>query len=63
MDAKIEMDLLEMQRQMFLRDNQERMENATAFLRDCEEASKKCKEATKVQEENDAALDELLNGF
>lgn len=63
MDAKIEMALLEMQRQMFLRDHQERMEIATAFLRDCEEASRKCEEATKVQEENDAALDELLNGF
>ena len=63
MDTELEMALLELQRETFLKDHQERMEIATAFLRECEEASRKCKEAMKVQEENDAALDELLNGF
>lgn len=63
MDTELEMSLLELQRKTFLKDHQERMEIVTAFLRECDEASRKCKEASKIQEENDASLDELLNGF
>ena len=63
MDAKIEMAILEMQRNSFLKDHQERMEVAVEFLRQCDEVSKRCEEASKTQDENDAALDELLNGF
>ena len=63
MDAKIEMALLEMQRNSFLKDHQERMEIAVEFMRQCDETSRKCEKASKIQEENDAALDELLNGF
>ena len=63
MDTELEMALLELQRKTFLKDHQERMEIVTAFLRECGEASRKCKEVSKIQEENDAALDELLNGF
>lgn len=63
MDTELEIALLELQRKTFLKDHQERMEIVTAFLRECDEASRKCKEASKMQEENDAALDELLNGF
>lgn len=63
MDVNFEMALLELQRKTFLKDHQERMEIMSTFLRECEEASRKREEASKMQEENDAALDELLNGF
>jgi hypothetical protein len=63
MDVNFEMALLELQRKTFLKDHQERMEIVTEFLRECDDASRKCEEASKIQEENDASLDELLNGF
>lgn len=63
MDINRELELVKLEDKATIQNHRERMKEAHKFLEECEEAARECEAATKMQEENEAALNELLKGF
>lgn len=63
MDVNKELEQLKVEQNTMIQNHRKRMEEAHKFLEECEEAARECEATTKAQEENEAALNELLKGF
>lgn len=63
MDISRELEQLKLEHSTTIQNHRKRMEEAHKFLEECEEAARECEAVTKMQEENEAALSELLKGI
>lgn len=63
MNVEKELEQLKVEYNTMIQNHRERMKEAHKFLEECEEAARECEAATKMQEENEATLNELLKGF
>lgn len=63
MDINRDLELLKLEHNTTIQNHRERMKEARKLLEECEEAARECEAATNMQEENEAALNELLKGL
>lgn len=58
-----DLELLKLEGKATIQNHRERMKEARKFLKECEDAARECEATAKMQEENEAALDEMLKGI
>lgn len=63
MDINRDLELLKLEHNATIQNHRERMKEARKFLKECEDAARECEATAKMQEENEAALDEMLKGI